>query len=332
MQKTLPRTRSCFVCGNANPVGLNLTFETDGRQVTSNFLPRVEHVGFADTIHGGLVSTVLDEAMVWACGVTAGRFAYCAELTVRFRHPVRPRTRLQVVGELEEDRRGRLLLARAELRDPAGSGDALEKGAGLLRAAGFEPALQPGREGNLFHEDEDGVRRRLRWDGGSWRREDGSGAGAEELLAAPASLSANVAVRPVLQDSVLPTVAYVCGPGEAGYLAQLGPMYEHFGVGRPVLFPRLSATILDKRDAEAIEIDGAPAEAIFSVRASGAPGSVQAKRLARAWRAALPRGHLQERTSPWPWYAFRHGAALFDAVLDGAEPFEFKHMVLVPSR
>ena len=120
MHKTLPRTRSCFVCGNANPVGLNLTFETDGRQVTSSFLPRAEHVGFADTIHGGLVSTVLDEAMVWACGVTAGRFAYCAELTVRFRHPVRPRTRLQVVGELEEDRRGRLLLARAELRDPAG--------------------------------------------------------------------------------------------------------------------------------------------------------------------------------------------------------------------
>jgi acyl-coenzyme A thioesterase PaaI-like protein len=108
------------VCGKANPVGLNLAFVTDGRQVTASFIPRVEHIGFADTIHGGLVSTVLDEAMVRACGVSAGQFAYCAELIVRFRHPVRPENRLQVVGELVEDRRGRLLLARGEIRDPAG--------------------------------------------------------------------------------------------------------------------------------------------------------------------------------------------------------------------
>jgi acyl-coenzyme A thioesterase PaaI-like protein len=88
--------------------------------VTGRFVPRPEHVGFAATIHGGLVAAVLDEAMVWACGVNAGRFAYCAELTVRFRHPVRPATALEVVGELEENRRGRLLLARAELRGPTG--------------------------------------------------------------------------------------------------------------------------------------------------------------------------------------------------------------------
>lgn len=128
MKKSLPRTRSCFVCGRANPVGLDLAFETDGRQVTACFVPRAEHVGFAETIHGGLVSTVLDEAMVWACGVAAGQFAYCAELTVRFRHPVRPGTRLEVVGELEENRRGRLLLARAELRDSAGLVLALSTG------------------------------------------------------------------------------------------------------------------------------------------------------------------------------------------------------------
>ncbi len=120
MQKTLPRTRSCFVCGKANPVGLNLEFCTDGQVVTSTFTPRAEHVGFAATIHGGLVSTVLDEAMVWACGVGTGCFAYCAELTVRFRHPVRPGCPLEVRGELAENRRGRLLLARGELRDASG--------------------------------------------------------------------------------------------------------------------------------------------------------------------------------------------------------------------
>lgn len=120
MRQHLPRTRSCFVCGQANPIGLNLDFETDGHEVTATFRPRPEHIGFADTVHGGLVSTVLDEAMVWACGVAAHQFAYCAELTVRFRQPVRPGSDLRLSGVLTENRRGRLFLARAELRDTSG--------------------------------------------------------------------------------------------------------------------------------------------------------------------------------------------------------------------
>lgn len=119
MEQTLPRTRSCFVCGIANPRGLNLAFTTDGRIVTARFRPRAEHIGFKGVVHGGLVSTVLDEAMVWACGVRTGRFAYCAELSVRFRHPVPPEGELQVVGELTDNHRDKLYLARADLRDAA---------------------------------------------------------------------------------------------------------------------------------------------------------------------------------------------------------------------
>lgn len=115
----LPRTRSCFVCGVGNPLGLNLQFETDGQRVWARFRPRPEHIGFAATIHGGLLSTVLDEAMVWVCGVRTGTLAYCAELTVRFRRPARPELDLRVVGEFVENRRGRIYLAQAELRDPA---------------------------------------------------------------------------------------------------------------------------------------------------------------------------------------------------------------------
>jgi uncharacterized protein (TIGR00369 family) len=119
MERTLPRTRSCFVCGVANPRGLNLEFTTDGQIVTARFQPRAEHIGFKGVVHGGLVSTVLDEAMVWACGVRAGRFAYCAELSVRFRRPVPPAVELRVVGELTDNHRDKLYLARAELRDAA---------------------------------------------------------------------------------------------------------------------------------------------------------------------------------------------------------------------
>ena len=102
----LPHTRSCFVCGLHNAGGLKLDFETDGRIAQARFIPRSEHVGFKRTVHGGLVSTVLDEAMVWAIGVRTRRFAYCAELTVRFLLPARPGDELLVVGELTADRRG----------------------------------------------------------------------------------------------------------------------------------------------------------------------------------------------------------------------------------
>ena len=118
--KLLPHTRSCFVCGEANPAGLKLRFETDGRLVQTRFVPRPEHVGFRQTVHGGLVATLLDEIMVWACAVQAKRFAFCAELNVRFLNPVRPDDPVVARGELVSNRRNKLFEARAELRDQAG--------------------------------------------------------------------------------------------------------------------------------------------------------------------------------------------------------------------
>jgi uncharacterized protein (TIGR00369 family) len=118
--KLLPHTRSCFVCGESNPAGLKLRFETDGRLVQTRFVPRAEHVGFRQTVHGGLTATLLDEIMVWACAVQTQRFAFCAELNVRFLNPVRPGETLIASGELVSNRRGKLFEARAELRNQAG--------------------------------------------------------------------------------------------------------------------------------------------------------------------------------------------------------------------
>lgn len=120
METPLPRTRSCFVCGLANPLGLNLGFAREGDGVLARYRPRPEHAGFQDVVHGGLVATVLDEAMVWAIGVRLGLFTYCAELSVRFRRPAPPDAELTVRGELTGQPRKKLVLARAELRDPAG--------------------------------------------------------------------------------------------------------------------------------------------------------------------------------------------------------------------
>ena len=117
--KELPHTRSCFVCGESNSTGLNLRFETDGRIVQARFVPRLEHVGFKATVHGGLIATVLDEIMVWACAVQTRKFAFCAEMTVRFLNPLRPGQEVIIVGELLQNRK-RLFEAKAEVRDSAG--------------------------------------------------------------------------------------------------------------------------------------------------------------------------------------------------------------------
>jgi acyl-coenzyme A thioesterase PaaI-like protein len=114
--KTLPHTYSCFVCGEANPIGFRLRFETDGRVVQSRFVLRPEHVGFRQTIHGGIIATLLDEAMVWACAVQTRRFAFCAELNVRFVKPTHPQSELIVQAELAANRRDRLFEAKGELR------------------------------------------------------------------------------------------------------------------------------------------------------------------------------------------------------------------------
>ena len=117
MMKTLPHTRSCFVCGESNPIGLKLRFETDGRIVQTRFTGRAEHAGFRQTVHGGLIATLLDEIMVWACAVQTKRFAFCAELNVRFVNPLRPDEDVIATAELINNRRGKLFEAKAELRD-----------------------------------------------------------------------------------------------------------------------------------------------------------------------------------------------------------------------
>jgi len=67
----------------------------------------------------------------------------------------------------------------------------------------------------------------------------------EEVRAHPASFSPNVLLRPIVQDTLFPTICYVSGPNELAYLAQAKRVYEHFGVPMPLLFPRFSATVLD---------------------------------------------------------------------------------------
>ena len=83
----LPHTPGCLACGPANPHGLHLTLMVDPQSglVHVNFSARPEHIGFEGITHGGMMATVIDEAMVWAATWANKRFCVCGELSVRFR-------------------------------------------------------------------------------------------------------------------------------------------------------------------------------------------------------------------------------------------------------
>lgn len=118
--RELPHTRSCFVCGEENPLGLRLRFETDGTVVKTRFTPRPEHAGFKDVIHGGILATLLDEIMVWACAVKTRKFGFCAEMNVRFQRSAVPGMELMVEAQLVSDRRGKIFEAKSEVKNSAG--------------------------------------------------------------------------------------------------------------------------------------------------------------------------------------------------------------------
>lgn len=89
---------TCFACGPDNPHGLRLRFEIgETGELVTEWIPGVFTEGFRGIVHGGIVSTVLDEAMSKAVAA-AGVSALTAELRVRLRHHVPSRSFVQVRG------------------------------------------------------------------------------------------------------------------------------------------------------------------------------------------------------------------------------------------
>jgi bacillithiol biosynthesis cysteine-adding enzyme BshC len=109
-----------------------------------------------------------------------------------------------------------------------------------LAALGHEPQVVPQADGiSLFRLD--GTRTPV-------RRADAE-ASAREAAEGPHRFSPNVLLRPIVQDTLFPTICYVAGPSELAYLGQLRAAYEHFGVPMPLMFPRASATLIDSATA-----------------------------------------------------------------------------------
>lgn len=109
----------CFACGALNPQGLHLSFKKEEQKVYAQFTALKIHQGYADIIHGGIISTVLDEAMVKAC-ILNGINAVTAEITVRFKKPLFTGKTCTVEAWILS-RNARLIEAESILKDKEGN-------------------------------------------------------------------------------------------------------------------------------------------------------------------------------------------------------------------
>ena len=102
------RDTMCFGCGKDNPMGLHLHFRTDENGCYTSFVPQPVHQSYDGRMHGGLISTLLDETMGNYPYMYEHKVAYTARLEVRFRQPVRIGERIHVITKVKR-RKGQLL-------------------------------------------------------------------------------------------------------------------------------------------------------------------------------------------------------------------------------
>ena len=80
--------KGCFGCGQENAVGLGLEFvEIEGSVAAETSIDR-RYAGYADFVHGGVVATLLDEAMGWALWVLAKKSGVTQTLNITYKRPV----------------------------------------------------------------------------------------------------------------------------------------------------------------------------------------------------------------------------------------------------
>ena len=129
---------------------------------------------------------------------------------------------------------------------------ASEAGAALV-AKGYHAQVTPQADQTaLFHVD--GVRTGI--------AVDDARAHLDRVRAEPAAFSPNVLLRPLVQDTLFPTVCYVAGPNELAYLAQLRPVYAAFGLPMPLMCHRSTATILDSNAMRFLTRNALPLESL----------------------------------------------------------------------
>jgi bacillithiol biosynthesis cysteine-adding enzyme BshC len=153
-----------------------------------------------------------------------------------------------------------------ELESPGRTAALAASGGERLRALGHQPQVAP-QEGSvsLFHLD--GARQPIRREGDQFFVGDTPvtlKSLLDEARTKPGRFSPNVLLRPLVQDTLFPTICYVSGPSELAYLGQLREVYQHFDIPMPLIYPRASATLIDGSASRFLNKHQMPLDALRS--------------------------------------------------------------------
>lgn len=130
----------------------------------------------------------------------------------------------------------------------------------------------------------------------------------------PDEFSPNVLLRPIMQDTLFPTVCYVAGPNELAYLAQLGNVYAAFGVPMPLMQQRATATLLDSNSMRFLVRHQLPLESLRA-RDEAALNQLLEAQLPSSVEASLDEA---ARLAGERMEALAKAVAQVDATLEGA--------------
>jgi bacillithiol synthase len=148
-------------------------------------------------------------------------------------------------------------LLRRALIEAAAIDGALSRRTAELRAAGFAPQVELIADRSLVFVVKNGVKERATI----------SGAGALLPRVSDDLLSPNVLLRPIVERALLPTVAYVAGPGELAYFAQVSAVAAQLSVASPLAVPRASIRIIPPAVQETLRRGGYSADSMREPRA-----------------------------------------------------------------
>jgi bacillithiol synthase len=139
-----------------------------------------------------------------------------------------------------------------------------------LEAAGYHAQVFAGPDSvPLFLLDEGRRTALQRGDDGSFHlkgspKRFGHAEMLDSVAKCPTCFSPNVTLRPIVQDFLLPTVAYIGGPAEIAYFAQVRPAYQLLGRIEPVILPRASLTLIEKKQLKTLQKNGLKFEDLFA--------------------------------------------------------------------
>ena len=111
----------CFACGIDNPIGLKIRFSLDDQgRCSATFTGNENHVGYENTVHGGIIYAALDDVMANVLYLN-NKKAHTARCEIRYRQPLQVGQTVMLSGWIVSERR-RLIVLKGEAR-LEGSGD-----------------------------------------------------------------------------------------------------------------------------------------------------------------------------------------------------------------